>query len=129
MIFTNYIIADSDRERCSILQKKIDLYRNVSCVGSFSKEVGLLENTWLQRPDVVLIHVGDHRLNAFSALRRIKEVTPEVKVVFYSGQSDYAVDAYEKGADYFLLLPADDIRIAKLVLRYIGTQQKPVNAR
>ena len=119
MILTDYMIADCDKKRCSFLRKRIDIYRCINCVGSFGKEVDLLEKTWIEHPEMVLVYAGDHQLNAFSVLKRIKEVTPEVKVVFYSEQSDYAMDAYERGADYFLPLPADDIQIGKLVLRYI----------
>lgn len=120
MVSTNYVIADCNKHRCNSLRKKIGVYRSVQCVGSYSKERDLLESTWLKKPDVALIHIGDHDLNAFSALKRIKEITPEVKVVFYSDTADYAVDAYESGADYFLPLPADDIKIGKMVLRYIN---------
>jgi two-component SAPR family response regulator len=116
----DYMIADSDKKRCSLLQKRIDIYRSANCLGSFAKEVELLEKTWLQQPELVLVYAGDQRLNAYSVLKRIKEVTPEVKVVFYSEHSDYAMDAYDKGADYFLPLPVDDIQIGKLVFRYIG---------
>lgn len=121
MIFTDYMIADSDRKRSSSLQKKFDIYRSVKCKGNFAKEVELLEKTWLEHPDLVLVFVGDHMLNAYSVLRRIREVTPEVKVVFYSEQTEYAIEAYDMGADYFLPLPADDIQIGKLVFRYIGS--------
>ena len=48
----NYMIADSDKKRCSLLQKRIDIYRSVNCVGSFGKEVELLEKTWLQQPGI-----------------------------------------------------------------------------
>jgi len=120
LILTNYMIADCDKNRCSFLRKRMDIYRSVNCVGSFGKEVDLLEKTWIEHPEVVLVYAGDHQLNAYSVLKRIKEVTPDVKVVFYSEQSDYAMDAYEKGADYFLPLPVDDIQIGKLVFRYIG---------
>lgn len=116
---TDYMIADCDKKRCLSLQKKINLYRRANCVGSFGKEVELLEKTWLELPEVVLVYAGDLKLNAYSVLKRIKEVTPEIKVVFYSEQNDYALDAYEKGADYFLALPADDITVGKLVFRYM----------
>lgn len=117
----NYMIADCNKKRSSLLQKRIDIYRSVNCIGSFAKEVEILEKAWLQQPQVVLVYAGDQKLNAYSVLKRIKEVTPEVKVVLYSEQSNYAIDAYDKGADYFLSLPADDIQIGKMVFRYIGS--------
>lgn len=80
----------------------------------------LLERTWLEHPEVVLVYAGDRKLNAYSVLKRIKEVTPEVKVVFYSEIDDFAGNACKNGADYFLPLPADDIQIGKLIFRYIG---------
>jgi len=119
---TNYMIADSDKKRCLSLQKKINLYRRANCVGSFGKEVELLKKTWLELPEVVLVYAGDLKLNAYSVLKRIKEVTPEIKVVFYSEENHYALDAYEKGADYFLPLPVDDITVGKLVFRYMGNR-------
>ena len=80
-----------------------------------------LEKVWLEKPDLVLVYLGEQKLNAYSVLKRIKEVTPEVKVVFYSECSEYAFEAYEKGADYFLPLPADDIRIGRMVFRFLGS--------
>jgi len=123
MILTEYMIADYDKKRSGSLQKKIDLYRSVSCTGSFIAERELLEKVWLERPDLVLVHIGDNKLNAFSVLTRIKEVIPETKVVFYSEKNEYAMDAYEKGADYFLLMPANDIQIGKLIFKYLSSQK------
>lgn len=120
MITTDYMIADCDRKRRSSLQKKINLYRSVRCIGNFGKEVDLLERTWLEHPEAVLVYTGDRKLNAYSALKRIKEVTPDVRVVLYSEKESFAEDAYENGADYFLPLPADDIRIGKLIFRYFS---------
>jgi two-component SAPR family response regulator len=115
----NYIIADSSKRRCGLLQKRINRYRSVNCAGAYLKEVELLERVWIDKPELVLIYVGDQQINAFSALRRVKEITPEVKVAFYSECSEYALEAYEKGADYFLPLPADDIQIGRLVFRFL----------
>ena len=114
------MIADCDGRRRDFLRKKISIYKSVNCTGTFSEERELLEKTWLEQPEVVLIYVGDSKVNAFSALKRIKEITPEVNVVFYSEEPDYALDAYDKGADYFLPLPVDDIKIGKLVFRYLN---------
>jgi DNA-binding NarL/FixJ family response regulator len=86
--------------------------------------VELLEKVWLEKPQLVLICVGEPQLNAYSALRRVKEITPEVKVAFYSECSEYALEAYDKGADYFLPYPADDIQIGKLVFRFLGAGQQ-----
>lgn len=86
----------------------------------YGKETELLAKVWLEKPDLVLVYVGDRDLNAYSVLKRIKEVTPEVRVAFFSECSEYAMDAYDKGADYFLPIPADDIQIGKLVFRYLS---------
>lgn len=115
-----YMIADCNRERCDSLQRSINIYKCAKCVGRFNKELELLEKAWIEQPEVVLVYTGDHGLNAYSVLKRIKEITPEVKVVFYSEQKDYAMDAFDKGADYFLPLPANDIQIGKLIFRYFG---------
>lgn len=118
VVLMRYMIADCNKKRRYSLQMRMDIYKSVMCVGHFGKEVDLLENAWIERPEVVLVYAGDHELNAYSVLKRIKLVTPEVNVVFYSEQKDYAVDAYDHGADYFLPLPVDDIKIGKLVFRY-----------
>lgn len=120
----DYMLADCSRKRCSLLQKKIDRYRSVNFVGAYLKEVELLEKVWLDRPGLVLVYVGDQQLNAYSVLRRVKEITPEVKVAFYSECSEYALEAYEKGADYFLPLPADDIQIGRMVFRFLEPDRR-----
>lgn len=117
------MIADSDKERCRSLRKKIGVYKKVHCIGNYSKEQDLIEEVWREQPDIVLVHVGDNRLNAFSVLAKIKEIASETRVIFYSEAAGYAVDAYEREVDYFLQLPADDISIAKMLLNYCLTKE------
>ena len=126
-LLMDYMIADSNKKRSGLLQKKIDTYRNVRCIGSFISERELLEKTWLEVPDLVLVYIGDNSLNAFSVLQRVNAVTPEVNVVFYSEKGEYAMDSYDKGADYFLQIPADDIQIGKLIFRYLGIKNTVAN--
>ncbi len=64
------MIADSDEERCDLLRRRFDIYKYVYCTGTFFKERDLLEKTWLERPDVVLIYVGGEQLNAFSSFKK-----------------------------------------------------------
>ncbi|MBR0599802.1 response regulator [Sinanaerobacter chloroacetimidivorans] len=126
MLFTEYMIADVNKKRSRQLQEKLDAYAKFQCVAIVTKERDLMRKMKHKQPELVLVYVGESRLNAFSIMDFIRIFASKTKVVFYSENRDYAIAAFESGADYFIPLPFDEIQIGKFAFRCIN-QIKRIN--
>lgn len=115
-----YIIADTYEKNCIDLKKILDGYAMLDFQGSFST-IQAAENHIRRAPlDIAFIRIGEAKLNAFKLATVIRQLSPHAKVIFFSSQISYAVEAFEWEADDFLLLPLDAEKIRKLLLRSIG---------
>lgn len=114
-----YIIADPDGQSSIDLKKILDGYEILNFKGSFTT-LQLAENSIRKEPpDIVFIRMGNVELNAFKLASVIRGLNLFSKVIFFSSQVAYAVDAFECAADGFLLLPFDREKIQNLLLRSI----------
>lgn len=114
-----YIIADPDEQSSVDLKIILDKCEIVDFKGSFTT-IQAVESSIREEPsDIIFIRMGSVKLNAFKLASVIRRITPFSKVIFFSGQVAYAVDAFECAADGFLLLPFDREKIENLMLRSI----------
>lgn len=118
-LLMKYIIADPDEQSSIDLKKILDGYEILDFRGSFTT-LEVAENSIRKEPsDIIFIRMGNVELNAFKLASVIRRLNLFSKVIFFSSQLVYAVDAFECAADGFLLLPFDREKIENLLLRGI----------
>lgn len=115
----NYIIADPDEQSSIDLKKILDEYEMLDFHGSFTTLEAAENNIRREPSDIVFIRMGNVELNAFKLASVIRKLNLFSKVIFFSNQVAYAVDAFECAANGFLLLPFDGEKIKNLLLRSI----------
>ncbi len=64
-----------------------------------------------EKPDVIFSDIRMPGLDGLRLAVRIKEISPETKIVFVTGYSDYALDAYQVHASGYILKPVTPDRI------------------
>jgi len=111
-----YIIADPDYQNNIDLKKILDGFEMLDFQGSYTTFELAEKNIRKKLPDIAFIRVGKAELNAFQLSCLIRGQNPYAKVVFYSSQLEYAVDAFEFEAYGFISIPFDGGKIKKLLL-------------
>lgn len=110
-----YIIADPYTQNGIELKKILDGYEILDFQGTYTT-FHAVENYILKHPpDLAFIWLGKAELNAFKLASAIRERNPLSKVIFISSQRESAVEAFEYGADGFLLIPFSQKAVSKLL--------------
>ena len=84
-----------------------------------SKDTGIKEISVISRadeflkkvkseyPELVFIRLGNDEIQRLETGRVVKEVKSDIRIVFISEENDHALDAYEVGANGYLLCPIE----------------------
>lgn len=117
-----YMIFDPDEKIGIDLKKILDDYEILDFKGSFTTLEAAGNSIRGEPPDVAFIRVGTVELNAFKLSCLLRGLNQFSKVVFFSSQLEYAVDAFEWDAYGFLVLPFDRRKIENLLLRWVDSK-------
>ena len=74
-----------------------------------------LQRVAAARPDTVLIRLGDIEIQGLKTARQIRKMDSKARIVFISATRDYALDAFDVGANGYLLEPVDEEKLEKLI--------------
>lgn len=120
------ILAIDDEARAlSLLQKAIRDAAPEAEVLPFRSGKQALEAIEQQmlRPDFIFSDIQMPDLNGLELAVRLRIAAPEAKLVFVTGYSHYALDAFQLHASGYILKPVDEARIRE-ELEHHGIQEK-----
>ena len=91
---------------------------------SFSRPAMALQ--WLEEntADLALLDIDMPGMNGMELAQRIKHKNPKTAIIFLTGFSEYAVDAFDLRANGYLLKPVDPERL-KAELDYAFSERRP----
>ena len=114
---TRILIADDHTMMCAGLKRLLQPEYEV--VGSVADGRALIKATVDLGPDLVLVDVGMPLLNGLDAVRELKKITPTVKVIFLTMESDpdVASEALRVGASGYLLKSSEEAELLGAIRR------------
>lgn len=77
------------------------------------------------KPDLAIMDVRMPGMDGLEATRRIKHTWPEVKIVILTMYPEYREEAFESGADYFLVKGETDYSIQDVILSLFTHENSP----
>lgn len=105
-----------------IISKGLELIFNttqeIKFIGSVKDGQTLFNFISENRVDVILIEIDLPILNGITAVRRLKQDYPDIKVIIYSAQPEdvYAVSAIKAGADGYIQKTTDVITLKSAII-------------
>ena len=74
-----------------------------------------LERVEREKPELLFIRLGDKEIAGLEVGRIVRSMDFEPKIVFVASRKNYAIDAYEVGADGYLLCPVERKKFDRLM--------------
>jgi len=87
--------------------KKVDAFE------AFEDYIRFVEQTGKSPPDFCVIRLGENRIPGLRAAAMVRQISTDIRIIFISDQRDYALNAYEMGADGYLLCPLEKDKFMK----------------
>ncbi|MBQ9869934.1 MAG: response regulator [Ruminococcus sp.] len=86
------------------LCEKVD---RIDETNGFTSSSQALEFIAANKTDVALVDINMPDMNGLALAARIKQISPDTSIVFVTGYSEYAVDAFKLHASGYLVKPVD----------------------
>src|ERR1700752_2850166 len=101
----------------SLLKARFDV------VGTFTDGHALVDGAPELKPDVIVLDIGMPKLSGFSAGERLKQMMPNVKLVFLTMNldADVAAEAFRLGASAYVVKSSATIELIEAIrLAFVG---------
>jgi two-component SAPR family response regulator len=76
-------------------------------VYTFENEVQFLDQIGILEPALCMIRIDWKNLHGLKVAELVREISPDSRVIMMSETKDYALDAFEAGANGYLLCPLE----------------------
>ncbi len=107
------LTIDDEAPALRMLNKAIAAAVPDAEVHGFSDPAELIEFAAERACDVAFLDIEMREMNGLMLAKRLKDIQPKVNIVFVTGYSQYAVDAFQIPASDYLLKPAKPEMITK----------------
>ena len=107
------IIADTDSTTTTKLKSIIEEKSWINFVGEVKDGNELLTYCANLMPDIIFLEIQLAGVEDFSAIKRIKEINPNVFIIFVSCSSLYAINAFELSAVDYCIKPLNKSSIQR----------------
>lgn len=113
----NTIVIDDEypaREELKFLLSKIPFIKIVGEADCGFDGLDLIKKL---KPDLVFTDIRMPDINGIQLINEINSIGIKCKVIFTTAYDQYAIEAFEVNAAYYILKPYDESRVAKAVMR------------
>ena len=100
------LIADDERNARENLEMKIKQIPQISSVKMFANPYDVLDYAGKNHIDIAFLDIEMPEINGIEMAMRLKKIQPKMNIVFVTGYSQYAADAFRVKASDYLLKPA-----------------------
>lgn len=108
----NIIIADDEAPARDELLYLLEQYEDVDKITLTTGGMDAIKKVKEQAPDVLFLDMDMPDLNGLQVAEIVREINPQVKIVFSTAYDQYAVHAFKLRAFHYMLKPYDEEDLA-----------------
>ena len=110
-------IFEDNKPRRELLQLLLNSSDGLSCTGAFEDGRAILENISANTPDVILMDIVMPHVNGIAALKQIRKIFPDIKVLMQTifEDDDKIFNAIVAGADGYILKKTTPVKLLEAI--------------
>lgn len=109
------IIVEDDLPTLNLIQSYLVAFPSIEIIASFTDGLQLIDTISSLQPTAVFLDIEMPGLDGITIAARLKTELPHIFVVFVTGHTKYAAEAYELNAIDYLVKPVSKDRLARTV--------------
>lgn len=121
------VLVDDELPNLQLLKMFLEKSGQVQIIDTFTEPLGVIENIAKLNPDVAFLDIEMPEMNGLELASKLSELNSELMIVFITGYSQYALEAFQVNALNYILKPVSEKKINQCVTRLLslkGMRQK-----
>lgn len=118
------ICVDDEELVLNLVVNKCNELEEVSEVEGFSNPLNAIKYLKSSEADIAILDIDMPEMNGISLAIRLKEINPDISIIFLTGYSHYAVEAFKIHAQGYLLKPINKEQL-KNEISYAVSKKAP----
>jgi DNA-binding NarL/FixJ family response regulator len=87
--------------------------KRLTGIEAFDDYIQFIEQVGNSPPDYCIIRLGADGIPGLKTAEMVRQISADIRIIFISDDRDYALDAFEAGANGHLLCPVDRDQLKK----------------
>ncbi|NLG05041.1 MAG: response regulator [Clostridia bacterium] len=123
----NILIADDEHMVLEETKEVVEEVRPEAGIFTAEDYIGALEAAKNEQIDVALLDIEMPGMSGLDLAKRLKELNPDMNIIFVTAYAGYALDAFKLYASGYLMKPLQNEHVEKAFanLRHLPPQEKP----
>lgn len=116
----NLLLVDDEKLALDALKNIVGKVLPNATINAFQKAAQAVEFAKENRIDIAFLDIDMRIMNGLEMAKALQEIYPKTNIIFVTGYSEYALDAFDLYASAYLTKPATEEAVAKAItkLRY-----------
>ncbi|WP_028308619.1 LytR/AlgR family response regulator transcription factor [Desulfitibacter alkalitolerans] len=119
MSFLKVIMADDEPGILELLATILKGFEGAKLVGKAENANDTIKLARSRHPDLAFLDIGLPDMNGIELAERLREINPNIIIVFITAHKDYSLDAFKVYALDYILKPIDEERVKSTFKRIL----------
>lgn len=115
------VIIDNDLASIKTIENTLDDIELTKVVGKYTSTIDAEAGILKVRPDLIILEIDLSEVDGLTFAKRIEQEMNDIKFIFITPHSDYAVEAFDLNQVDFILKPFESERVKQAVNKLTGT--------
>lgn len=113
----NVLLIDDEQTCLNALKASLDFFNYVNVLGEVQSGMEAVKFLQEDEVDLIFLKIEMGGMSGFELAKHIQSIYPDVMIIFFTGNAEFALEGYEYQPIDFLMKPINVLRLEKALSR------------